>query len=395
MKVFKVLQSPKGPKLDDIPSAVCEQFAASGMHKDLQGKRVAVAVGSRGIASLPVVVKALVECLRSSGAIPFIVPAMGSHGGGTAPGQTALLASLGITTEIAPIMASMDVAELETTATGVNVCIDKNAWEADHVILVNRIKAHPTFDGPFESGLFKMLGIGLGKLVGAKRYHRAIAASGFTDVIGRVARTVIGSGKILGAIAILENSNSEIAQIEAVRAEDIEERERGLLRVSKSWMLGLPFDEIDLLVVDEIGKEISGTGMDLGIVGRKTSYPLVHRIYVRGLSEGTMGNASGIGVADFCHLKLLYQIDFKKTYTNCLASGFPEKAKIPVYVGSDKEMLDIAKSMMGKDELKIVWIKNTLKLDEMWASEALWSEGCETLMDLDMMQEDISIFLPK
>lgn len=388
MNVFKVVQSPRGPRLLNIEAEVSTNFAMSGLGANMHGKQIAIAVGSRGIANIPIIVKSVIECVKASGGTPFIVPAMGSHGGGTAEGQVALLASLGVTPELgAEIRASMDVAEIGRTTHDGPVFLDKNAWESDGIILVNRIKAHPTFDGPFESGLFKMLGIGLGKLRGAKLYHRAMAALDFETVIGAVARTVIGTGKIIGAIAVLENGSNETAAVEAIKACSIEEKEAQLLKLSKSWMLGLPFEDIDLLVIDEIGKEISGTGMDLGIVGRKTNFPKVGRIYIRGLSVATAGNASGIGAADFCHKRVLDQIDYQKTYTNCLASGFPEKAKMPMWFESDKKCLDAVKSMMGKDELKILWIKNTLKIEEMWASEALWGAGvgCEPMIDLDMM----------
>lgn len=395
MKVFKVNQSPAGPKIEDIPAYVKTKLQESCITMNLHGQKIAVAVGSRGIKNIHLVVAAAVASLKEAGALPFIVPAMGSHGGGTAEGQLSILESLGVTSTSvgAEIRSCMDVVRVKLVD-GCPILIDRNAWEADKILIINRIKEHTTFNAKFESGIFKMLGIGLGKAEGAKNYHRNIAKVGFEKTIGAAARTIIETGKVLGAIGIVENGAHEAGTISVMWPKEIEEVEERLLRLAKSFAPSLPFAHADLLILGEIGKNISGTGMDTAVTYRKNpGISPIKRIYVRSLSEGTHGNATGIGIADFCHRRVLKQIDYDKTYMNCMTGGMPEKAKIPITFRSELKCIEAVIDMLGTTKPEIMWIKNTLELHEIWVTEAYREEAEK--MGLPIQLESIKTILPK
>jgi len=383
--IFRIHQTFEGPKLDDVPGAVEQELAALKLQQKVRpGASVAVTAGSRGIMQIDKIIGAIVRHLQALGAKPFIVPAMGSHGGGTADGQRAILAGYGITEETmgCPIRASMETVIVCHTPEGVPVHFDRFAYEADHVVVCGRIKPHTNFTGDIESGLMKMMLIGLGKHNGAKIYHRAIQDYSFGQIVRAVGQQVIEKCHILCGVGIVENGYDETALIAGVAPEVLEAREKELLVLAKRWMPKLPFDEIDVLIVEQIGKNISGAGMDTNIIGRKPNAPPNHgprvrRIIVRGLTHATHGNAAGIGYAEFCKSSVVREIDRKITYINVLTGGDPEGGRMPIEYETDRECIDAALSVIGltePDKAKIVWIENTLQLAEVECSIACLEE---------------------
>jgi hypothetical protein len=351
------------------------------------GETVAITVGSRGIANIAVITKAIVEHVKSLGATPFLVPAMGSHGGGTAEGQRGVLERYGVTEEFtgAEIRASMETVVVATTPQGIPVHFDKHAYGADHVIVAGRVKPHTGFVGEIESGLHKMMLIGLGKHEGAKIYHRAIKDFSFIEIIRAVADVVIERCRILAGVAIVENAYDETARIEAVAPSQFFNRERELLKLAKAWLPRLPVSQIDLLIIDRIGKDISGAGLDTNVVGRKfaahaaTDLDEVNckRIFVRALTEKTKGNATGIGLVEFTTQRAVDQIDRFVTQTNCITGAHPEGAMIPCVYETDREAIEAAVStigMVGVKDARIVQIADTLHLAELLVSEACAGE---------------------
>lgn len=385
-RFFPVEQDFPRPKVEDIFARVQQQLGriASG---DLRDQSVAVTVGSRGIASIETITRAVVARLKAAGARPFLVPAMGSHGGATALGQVGVLERFGITEQSmdCPIRSSMDVVEICRSAEGFPVYIDKHAAAADRLLIVNRIKPHTRFAGAIESGLMKMMLIGLGKKAGAELYHRAIVQHSFDKIVRSVSSQVIAKCNVIGGLAIVENAYEETADIVGLASEDIQHEEPQLLQRVKQLMPRLPFDHADLLMVDAMGKDISGTGLDTNIVGRKRNdnaaidgdVPNIHHIYVRSLTDATFGNASGIGVADLCHRRILDQIDLEATRTNCITAGHISGAKIPVDFQSDHVAIQTACKLAGLIEPKNVaamWIRDTLSLSRLVCSEPFLAE---------------------
>lgn len=383
-KFFRVRQSFPRPVVTDIPATVAAQLS-SVVQQDLTGQTVAITVGSRGIANLPAIVRSCVEFFKSRGAKPKLVPAMGSHGGGTAKGQLGVLESLGVTEALmgCPIESSMDVIEVTQAVEGFPVYFDRVASQADQVLVLNRIKPHTRFAGAIESGLMKMMLIGLGKQQGAEVYHRVISNYSFDQIVRSVAQTVVQRCKILAGLAILENAYEETASLVAVRANEIEAVEPSLLAQVKAWMPKLPFDHAELLIVDQMGKNISGTGMDTNVVGRKYNdiaavngdKPNLHHIYVRSLTEATHGNASGIGLAQMCHRRVVEAIDREVTRNNCITACHVSAGAIPLDFPNDREAIKIACDMAGyiqPSQLTAMWIRDTLSLDEVECSEAFF-----------------------
>ncbi|HEY2759851.1 MAG TPA: lactate racemase domain-containing protein [Pirellulales bacterium] len=383
-RFFRVRQSFERPRIDDVPGEVARQLVALKLQRQIQpGQSVAITGGSRGIANIAVIIKAIASHLKQLGAAPFIVPAMGSHGGGTAEGQIGVLESYGITEKFCgcPIRASMETVVVCQAAEGFPVHIDRFALSADHVVLCGRIKPHTDFTGDIESGLMKMMLLGLGKHEGAKVYHRAIQDYNFGQIVRSVAGRVLEKCHIAAGVAIVENGYDETALIEAIAAERIQEREKELLVLAKKWMPRLPFPLVDILIIDEMGKDISGAGIDTNVVGRKHNrgrpsedeFPKVRRIIVRGLTEASHGNAVGLGIADFCTTRLLDQHDRHSTWTNIITSGNLAAVKYPLHYDTDRELLDVALTTIGltpPEQAKIVWIKNTLHLAEVECSAA-------------------------
>ncbi len=350
-----------------------------------RGSRVAIGVGSRGITNIDQIAKAVVDYWLAAGCAPFIFPAMGSHGAATAEGQADVLAHYGITeaTMGCPIISNLEVVSLGRDANGIEAFLDKNAFDADGVMLIGRVKWHTDFAGEIESGLFKMMAIGLGKFAGAQRYHTYAYKLGLHHVIRSVGRQVLSSGKILGGLAILEDAYHQTAHLEAVPVENMEKREEELLALAKSWMGRLPFD-LDILMLDEIGKNISGAGMDTKVVNRSVSGesnpwpgPRFERVFLRDLSSKSYGNAVGLGMADIIHDRLLAKVNWTPTRINSLTASTPGAIRTPVHFGSDFECLKTMWPTVGKLEEKEVtlgWIKNSLELTPCAFSENLLPE---------------------
>src|SRR5437660_3687348 len=315
--MLRLRQKFERPRVEDIPAAVRRELEKLDLGKRIKpGQSVALTAGSRGIANIPLILQSVARYLKDLGAKPFLVPTMGSHGGGTAEGQRKILESYGITEAFvgAPIRASMEVVSVGSSPEGFPVVVDRHAAEADHIGVIARVKPHTGFHGPIESGILKMMMIGLGKHAGALTYHQILLDHPFDQVVRSVGRTIRARSPIAFGLAIVENAYDETARIEAIRPEEFEPREEALLVLAKRWLARLPFQDADLLIVDEIGKDISGSGMDTNVVGRKRAFrtaptigdqPQMRLIFVRGLSERTHGNATGIGLADLTTTRLV------------------------------------------------------------------------------------------
>ncbi len=341
------------------------------------GESVAVAVGSRGIAGIADLVAGLVGAIRAGGGEPFIVPAMGSHGGATAAGQEAVLARLGITAQSvgAAVRSAMAVVQLGETEGGLPVYCDALAAKADCVILVNRVKPHTSFSGEIESGLLKMAAVGLGNDVGC----RAVHAAGLAQAVVPVARVMLGKLPRVFGLAVVENQRGETCFLRLLAADNMEEEEKGLLSLAKKLTPRLPFGELDLLVVEEMGKNISGTGMDTKVVGRVNragvteEYTCIDKIVVLDLTAESEGNALGIGIADVTTRRLVEKINYPAMYENALSTGL-DRAKIPVIAETDREAFMFGLRAVREkkpDRLKVARIKNTLSLEYLYISPAL------------------------
>ncbi len=387
--VFRVRQSFDSPCIDDLPSEVEVELSRLSLGEKIQpDQTVAITAGSRGIANIQVIIKAIADHLKRLGARPFIVPAMGSHGGGTAEGQRGMLETLGITEQWCgcPIHSGMETEIVCQAAEGFPVHFDRHAYGADHVLVCGRVKPHTNFVGDIESGLMKMVLIGLGKHAGAKIYHRAIKDYSFAQIVRSVAQEVFAKCKIVAGVAIVENGYDETAKIEAVRPDEFEQREKELLELAKQWMPRLPFDSAHVLLVDQIGKNISGTGMDTNVVGRKfgthkagpDEFPKIQNIVVRSLTKQTHGNATGLGLVEFCRSRVLDQRDENITRINCYTGGHAIGAMTPIDYETDREILDATLPLIGLTEppnAKLMWIRNTLDVAEVECSAAYLEEA--------------------
>ncbi len=387
-RLLLVRQNFPARRLQDIPSETQRRLVSTGFASRLRpGSRVAIGVGSRGIANIDVIVRSVVDYWKSSGMRPFIFPAMGSHGAATAEGQAAVLARYGIHEAGAgcPVVSSLEVVELGTTPEGIKTYLDRAAFDSDGIFLVNRVKWHTDFAGKIESGLYKMMAIGLGKLAGARQYHTFGYKLGLERVIRAIGREVLNSGKILGGLAILEDACHRTAQLTPVPVECMEAKEEELLALAKAWMPRIPARAVDILIVDEMGKEISGTGMDMKVINRAVdaSYnpwdtaPRIERVFVRDLSALTYGNAAGVGVADVVTDRLAAKIDWEPTRINCLTASTLPSLRLPVHFPTDRECLEALAPSVGKLDTKTVtlaWIRNTLELGVLAMSENLRPE---------------------
>jgi hypothetical protein len=373
--------------IDDIPAAVRSEISKIALQEIITpGNSVAITAGSRGIANIKTILAEVVSELKRIGAKPFIVPAMGSHGGATAEGQKKIIEHYGITEAAmdAPIKSSMEVVQIGTTADGVPVLLDRNAYQADHIVVVNRVKPHTDFKAEIESGLIKMMAIGLGKQKAADHYHNVFMRLGHYRVLVAVAREIMRRCPIAFGLAVVENQRDETEIIQAIPPDKIEETERELLVKAKGYLPRIPFDPIDLLIVDEMGKDISGTGMDQNVIARTVipyhqvpSKPKINRIFVRDLSAGSEGNATAIGNADFTTKRLVDKIDHPATYINAITSSCPEAVRIPPFFESDRQALDAAFNTLGDikaENARVVHIRNTLNLEEMDISEPMVPE---------------------
>ena len=378
----------RSPSVSDIAGVIKKEWNRVSRTKFVKkGDRVAITIGSRGITDIQKIAREIGRICLSLGAKPFVVPAMGSHGGSTAAGQTDILKNLGISEDSLgfPIISSMEVDEIGVIDHKYLLNIDHQAWNADHIIVVGRVKPHTDYNGRIESGLIKMMVIGLGNHKGASIVHKAFKTMGFEQALKAAGDIILKSDKILGGFAILENHYHGTAHIEGIDPEHIYSRETELLKLARQWMPGLPLKQIDLLIIDEIGKEISGTGMDTNVVGRKhlihdvpsQNTPSIRRIYVRDLTDASNGNATGIGLADYTHKRLVEKIDLLKTYHNCNSADNPRAAAIPMHFSCDKEAVDVVLGSIGEmdsGDAKIVWIRNTLDLSTFSVSACCKSE---------------------
>ncbi|HID57477.1 TPA: DUF2088 domain-containing protein [Candidatus Poribacteria bacterium] len=385
------------PVVRDIPLRIRRELKRIGFNERIgSGDSIAITVGSRGIANMPLILKSLVAELKSIGAHPFILPAMGSHGGATAEGQKAVLEDYGITERSigVPIRSSMDVLKVGHLPDGSPVYLDKLAAEADGIVVLNRIKPHTDFVGRIGSGLMKMMAIGLGKKRGAELYHRLFFKHGFEKTIRWAAREVLRRCKVKFGIGIIENAYEETADIVALPPEEIEEGEEKLFAKAKELSGRLPFEDLDVLIVDKMGKDISGTGMDTNVIGRmmqnfepEPEKPDILRIVVLDLTDRSHGNAVGMGLADFTTARLVSKIDRKATYTNSITSLGPQKSRIPLYLDTDREAIEAAFATVGirePKECRAVHIRSTLHLHLIEISESLLEEA-EEREDLEII----------
>jgi hypothetical protein len=387
-RMLRLRQKFDAPRVDDVAREVEQQLASLDFAKKIQpGETVAITAGSRGIANIAQIIKSAVEHFKNLGAVPFIVPAMGSHGGGTAEGQRAILEGYGITEEYAgaEIRASMETVIIDRTPQGIPVHFDRHASEADHVLVCGRVKPHTGFVGEIESGLHKMMLIGLGKHEGAKIYHRAILDYSFLEIITAVADVVLTKCNVIGGLAVVENAYDETGLIAAVAPGEFFKREQELLVIAKTWMPRLPFRKVDLLIIDEIGKNISGSGMDTNVIGRKFNDHAAtdkddaacKRIFVRGLTAETHGNACGLGMAEFTNRRTVEGVDPISTRINALTGGSPTAAALPLALETDREVLDAALPSVGlvePENARVVHIQDTLHLGEVLVSDAFLDE---------------------
>jgi len=391
-RMLLVKQDLPDRRLPDVTAAVQEQMAGFVIKNNIpKGASIAIAVGSRGINNLPDIVREVVSSFKAKGFRPFIVPAMGSHGGATAEGQKKVLATLGITERsmVCPIKSSMDVVSLGHTKDGIETVMDRNAYRSSGVFLINRVKWHTDFVGSIESGLAKMATVGLGKQIGAENYHR-VAFSGamsMGDVVQNASRHIFASGKVLGGLAVGEDSHNNTAIVRAILAKNILKDEAKLLETIKSWKADIPVHELDVLIVDQIGKNFSGPGMDPKVINRNsvtgaTNYihngttPWIGRIYIRSLDPRSLGNAMGIGMADIAHINVIHKMDLNTTVINATTAQIPKVASLPIHAASDRACLDKIITNLTADpkNVRIGWILNTMTLGEVWLSDNLITE---------------------
>jgi len=381
-RMVHVRQKFQTKKLDSVTRTVVEQFKRPEVRAKVKpGMTIAVGCGSRGINNIAECAKAVVAELKALGAKPFIFPAMGSHGGATAEGQREVLEGYGITESYVgcPVKSSMDVVELGKLDDGMPVYMDKHASEADAVVIIPRVRPHTNFRAPIESGIVKMLTIGMGKIIGATTLH-TYGMDMFGELLPKTAKLILAKKNILFGVAMVENAADETAIIEIVPSEQIFEREPVLLARAKELMPRLQFDEIDVLVVEKIGKNISGSGMDPNITGRNCRFiewnmkPFVKKIAVLGLTPETHGNACGIGGADVTTMKLYKELDVAKTYANIITSTYLDGGAIPIIMNTDEDAIRLAVKTVVRvkpQDTKIVRIATTLEIMDIHVSEPM------------------------
>ncbi len=356
-EMVKINQQVDDIKITDVDPHITAELDKTRMATRLNpGSTVAISAGSRGITDIVTITTSVVNWIKAHGGDPFLVPAMGSHGGATAEGQTQILEDYGLleTRVGAPIVSSMDVDHLGETEMGIPVMLDRNACNADHIIVMNRVKPHTEFYGKIESGLMKMIVIGLGKHEGTIVAHRYAVKYGYERTLTEMGLHALQKAPISLGLAIIENGYGETAQITGVEPEAFLETEKKLLHVARKKTPKLPFDELDILIVDECGKEISGTGMDTKVLGRimniyekELKHPKITRVILRDLTEITRGNAIGVGLADFVTRKVADKIDYRSTCINSVTAITPEKARLPIVCENDRNAVDCAIATAG------------------------------------------------
>jgi hypothetical protein len=386
-KIVPIRQTFPDRRLPDVARAVRDEMESAEWTAAVPaGARVAIGVGSRGIQNIDVIARAVADFWKARGCKPFLIPVMGSHGAGTAQGQADVLAHYGITEQTmgAPVISSLDVVKIGTTPEGIDVSMDRQAYESDGVMLLSRVKWHTGFVGKLESGVHKMMAIGLGKWEGAKRYHAWALRIGMEQVIRSVGKVMLDTGRMLGGLAILEDAYHSTAEVHALGADGMAEAEEKLLARVSSWKASIPVAELDLLIVDEIGKNISGSGMDTkiinrGILGKNTLDDIVkiQRVFARDLTEESGGNAVGIGLCDVIADRLYDKIDFTPTWVNVLTASNPMGGMCPPHFPTDRECIEriiVTCGRLDPYECSIAQIANTMELDEILLSENVLSE---------------------
>jgi len=396
IKLTKIKQTFQNNKLKDVAGTLSEQLRAVSSTIP-EGGRIAVGVGSRGIANLPVMVREVCDFLKARGAHPFVVPAMGSHGGAVDKGQAQVLEHLGVTEQTvgASVVSSMEVMELPNDGLKNRVYMDRHAWDSDGVVLINRVKPHTDFHASYESGLVKMSVIGLGKHKLAQEIHR-FGVEGLTDLIPRTAQHILATRKILFGVAVVENARDETALIRVLKSSDFFKEEPALLALARSCMPSFPVDSIDVLAVDRMGKDISGTGLDPNIIGRirirgqaEPEKPDIKCIVVDDLTPASHGNALGVGLADVVTRRLFEKIDFPATYANVVTTTFLERGRIPVTAADYRRAMDIALIACGpipSGAERIIRIRDTLSMEDMFVSRTILDEINDTV---DVIEENI------
>jgi hypothetical protein len=377
-----VRQKFQMPRLDSVSATVVDEFRKPEVRNKIKpGMTIAVGVGSRGVNNIAECTKAVIAELKALGAEPFVFPAMGSHGGATAEGQKEVLDGYGVTEAFigCPVKSSMDVVEIAKADDGMPVYLDKNAAGADAIALICRIKPHTNFRAPIESGIVKMLTIGMGKIIGATTLH-TYGMDMFGELLPKTAEIIMANKNFLFGVAMVENAADETAVIEVVPQEQVLEREPALQAKAKELMPRLQFDEVDVLVVEKIGKNISGSGMDPNITGRNCRFvewnmkPLVKKIAVLGLTPETHGNATGLGAADVITMNLYKEVDIGKTYANIITSTYLDGGAIPIIMNTDQEAIQLAVKTVVRvkpEDTKIVRIATTLDVVDIHVSEPM------------------------
>lgn len=398
IKFSLVKQNFNHEKIEDVREEVFKELDRLNTKELITpNMKIGVTAGSRGISNIVVIIRAICDYIKDAGGIPSIIPAMGSHGGATAEGQLHVLESLGITEESmgCPIESSMEVVQLGTTESGVPVYFDQYAYSLDGIIVVNRVKPHTDFDAEIESGLTKMIAVGLGNEKGCSTMH----AYGLSKSIPETAKVSMGKANILLGLGIIENSRDETYKLKALLPEDFEVEEKKLLLEAKGTVPKLPVDDLDILVVKEMGKMISGTGMDTKVIGRikiqgekEPLKPAIKKIIVLNLANNSYGNALGVGLADITTKKLVDRIDFDATYANIIATTFLERGKTPITVSDDRNALIVGINTVGDvdaEGIKIGIIENTLDLQEMYLSQGALKNIDQS--KLEILQSDIQL----
>lgn len=383
-----IRQTPPSPKVQNIAGAVREAISQEDVPAfDFTGLTVGITAGSRGIHAIARILRAVADFVRERGGLPVLIPSMGSHGGAAAEGQSAVLAGLGITEESAGarIIGGVEAELIGETAAGIPVYCNTNVNKVDRLIVVNRIKPHTDFTGTIESGICKMLAIGLGSHRGAVEAHSYALRRGYEETITDIARYMLSSLPVVLALGVLENWKGETCTVEAMRPQDVISREKALCARAKELMIKLPFQEIDVLVIREIGKEISGSGLDTKVVGRimiigqkEPETPKIGRIAVLDLTANSHGNAIGAGLADFTTRRLFEAFDPRSTAINSIASMGPEQGRLPCIMENDREAVQASLLTLGLPDpsrARMVLIQNTLKLEYIYISESLLEEA--------------------
>jgi len=389
-KLIKIRQIFSRPLIGDITQTVNNELAGIDIGNRITlGQKIGITVGSRGIQNLLPILQTTVEKVKLLGGVPVLLAAMGSHGGGTAAGQKEMLDGLGITEGAigAPVVTCADCEIIGHTQDGLPTYVLKSALSVDGIIIVNRVKTHTSFKGILESGLIKKMVVGLGGPKGAQQFH-SFGPDELSRLLVEIGTVLLNKLPVLGGLAIVENAYEETAQIVGIKKEAMIEKESEVLLYSKSLMPSLPVDNIDLLIIQEMGKNFSGTGIDTNIIGRariqgvlEPTKPSIKRIVVLDLSEESHGNATGVGMADFVTQRLVDKLDRKAMYLNCLTSTFVVRAAIPMFFDTEKELIEAALYSLCSipiDKLRVVVIPNTLFLSECLISEALLEEVTDT-----------------